>query len=461
MWITSVGNHGAAGGISERRCSSCSSLVLVDEFQKLNYRSSIFQMLIYFFSDRNYVLSGFDATYTVSRCPHNCSGQGMCDPATSLCTCHSGYTGPACDVGFCPSLCGDHGTCSFINQKCHCTDGYAGYGCSLSSNSSHGQRSWYEIAPQGVGFTARAGHDMVFIEKWWSIYVFGGNTHNEILDSLDRYDMAQNTWSTITKTTLWPSARHSHKMVVYMNDFYMFGGILRDGSHSNELWLFQVSTEQWHLMATSSSITPPGIASHTLTLVEDTMLYVFGGRTSQGEFLSDMYRIDASDPSSWEKVISRGGKAADRRLVGHSTIYHKESKSLLIFGGFLPDYARFPRRISALHAYHIIENYWSQLYYEENEAPSQPRDRAYHTAVQMGNYMVIYGGNYHIHHEEEICYDNKLYFYHLGCQTWVEQTKITEGFPVTSGELTFLFLQVVSLMKKRRYSSTLAMEGME
>ena len=26
MWITSMGNHGAAGGISERRLSSCSSI---------------------------------------------------------------------------------------------------------------------------------------------------------------------------------------------------------------------------------------------------------------------------------------------------------------------------------------------------------------------------------------------------------------------------------------------------
>ena len=29
MWITSMGNHGAAGGISERRCSSCSSFICV------------------------------------------------------------------------------------------------------------------------------------------------------------------------------------------------------------------------------------------------------------------------------------------------------------------------------------------------------------------------------------------------------------------------------------------------
>ena len=32
MLITSMGNHGAAGDISERRCSSCSSLIWIDHF---------------------------------------------------------------------------------------------------------------------------------------------------------------------------------------------------------------------------------------------------------------------------------------------------------------------------------------------------------------------------------------------------------------------------------------------
>lgn len=385
-------------------------------------------MLIYFFSDRNYVLTGFDATYAVSRCPHNCSGHGMCDPNTGSCACNSGYTGQACHVTYCPSLCGDHGTCSFTQQKCLCNDGYIGYSCELSTNTSYGQRTWFQLAPQGIHFEPRAGHDMVYVEKYLSIYVFGGNTHNTILDDLQRFNFVQNSWELLTKTMPWPSARHKHKMVGYGGNFFMFGGILSDGNHSNELWHYQVSTNQWALVATESTVIPTGVASHTFTLVEESWLYLFGGRTSEGEFLSDMYRINASEPSQWERVISRGGKDADRRLVGHSAIYHSESKSLLIFGGFLPDYARFPSRISALHAYHIITNYWSRLYYEETTAASQPRDRAFHSARRLGNYMVVYGGNYHIHHEEEICYDDKLYFYHLGCQTWVDQTKLMQSF---------------------------------
>ena len=32
---------------------------------------------------------------------------------------------------------------------------------------------------------------------------------------------------------------------------------------------------------------------------------------------------------------------------------------------------------------------------------------------------MVFGGYSHHHNEEEICYDNQLYLYHLGCNTWV------------------------------------------
>lgn len=36
-----------------------------------------------------------------------------------------------------------------------------------------------------------------------------------------------------------------------------------------------------------------------------------------------------------------------------------------------------------------------------------------------GNYLVVFGGYSHRHNKEEICYDNQMYLYHLGCHAWV------------------------------------------
>ena len=35
--------------------------------------------------------------------------------------------------------------------------------------------------------------------------------------------------------------------------------------------------------------------------------------------------------------------------------------------------------------------------------------------------MVVFGGYMHKHKEEEVCYDKKIYIYHLGCHVWVSQ----------------------------------------
>jgi hypothetical protein len=48
-----------------------------------------------------------------------------------------------------------------------------------------------------------------------------------------------------------------------------------------------------------------------------------------------------------------------------------------------------------------------------------PPALAYHTAVLVDDdVMVIYGGNDHVHYEEEVCYHFGAYAYHISCNTW-------------------------------------------
>jgi hypothetical protein len=304
--------------------------------------------------------------------------------------------------------------------------------------SNEGQSTWYVVAPDATGFKPHAGHAGVFVESLNSLFIFGGNSLNQIFSDLVQYDFDKNHWQEVVRAqdAEWPEARHNHVMVSFGNRIYLFGGTLANTSHSNELWLYDLDLQSWSLRAINSSVRPKAVASHTLTIVDDEWIYLFGGRTDLGEYVSDIYRIHLKNDSQWERVIPRGGKTALRRLVGHTTVFHKESRSLLIFGGFLPDYARFPKRTNALHAYHIDENYWSQIHFNEqdskddySDAVNIPKDRAFHTAAIMGNYMVVYGGNTHIHHTEEVCYDYDIYFYHLGCHRWLNHKAIEEAFP--------------------------------
>lgn len=63
--------------------------------------------------------------------------------------------------------------------------------------------------------------------------------------------------------------------------------------------------------------------------------------------------------------------------------------------------------------------------------------------------MVVFGGYMHKHKEEEKCFDDKLYLYHLGCHVWVSEQlapsshkgKLRDVYCI----LTFLMTKDISL----------------
>ncbi|CAH0390198.1 unnamed protein product [Bemisia tabaci] len=223
---------------------------------------------------------------------------------------------------------------------------------------------------------------------------------------------------------LKPSPRYAHAAARYPGGFVLFGGKLKSGSVSNELWFYEVSEGKWSHRAQNSSFQPPGLARHTLTLGPDNNLYVVGGSMLHGYFSSAVYRIKLSSvggDEQWEEIKPRGGKELDYRVTGHSTIYHARSQSLIIYGGIVTYAARFSKLSDRIYLFNLLSRHWTEVKYPRLELKDSyvPRERAFHTASLIGNYMVIFGGYTHRHNREEICYDNSLYLYHLGCHTWV------------------------------------------
>lgn len=85
------------------------------------------------------------------------------------------------------------------------------------------------------------------------------------------------------------------------------------GKVSNELWLYNTTLDDWQLIEDkkqdSSDETqaeddskPPGLMYATLTLVDNSWLYLFGGSLEHGEFSNHMYRINMEGKRVWEKV---------------------------------------------------------------------------------------------------------------------------------------------------------------
>lgn len=123
----------------------------------------------------------------------------------------------------------------------------------------------------------------------------------------------------------------------------------------------------------------------------------------------------------WELIQPRGGKELDLRIVAHTTSYHKPTDTLLVYGGVMASAARHSRLSDRMFLYKLENRLWTEIHYPRSDLPDTyvPQERAFHTSTILGNYLLVFGGYSHRHNKEEICYDNQMYFYHLGCHTWV------------------------------------------
>ena len=96
-------------------------------------------MLVLLYSDTNYVMSGFSASFSVSRCPAACSGHGRCDEEAGLCECEPTFSGPDCGLALCPDKCGKSaswGECEADKGgggfRCQCSGDFVGDDCSFN-----------------------------------------------------------------------------------------------------------------------------------------------------------------------------------------------------------------------------------------------------------------------------------------------------------------------------------------
>lgn len=233
--------------------------------------------------------------------------------------------------------------------------------------------------------------------------------------------------SKISRNRTKPEPRYGHAACLIRDTFVIYGGKLASGKPSGELFLYNISDGEWTLRATGSTLKPPKLTKHTLTFVDTSdFIYLFGGSMDNGEFSSRMFRIKLAarlEDDQWEEVFARGGKQLDYRLVAHTTNFHHESNSLIVHGGIIAVGARLSKLSDRIFLFNLDDQHWTEIFYPKTvlREMSIPRERAFHTATIAGSYLIVFGGYSHRHNKEEICYDNQMYLYHLGCHVWINQ----------------------------------------
>lgn len=246
----------------------------LNELPELEIRSK--QVYLYFYSDTAYNLTGFNLTYSIHPCIDNdCSKATLARPLSvnlennnldfnnnltftdhcstnqlysnySNCNCNDGLDHLVCSMQVCPNKCSHgHGECDLKEKKCNCKPDYSGADCGEIRNEGYWE-ALNNLKDQKV--LGRALHASVLIDdKMW---IVGGEffKKQEAQEQfVMNFDLKKSRWNIIEKQTL-NLKRFSHSLVHYNQSLYMYGGILDNGTISNELWRFDIEQSKWKLV---------------------------------------------------------------------------------------------------------------------------------------------------------------------------------------------------------------------
>ena len=167
-------------------------------------------------------------------------------------------------------------------------------------------REWANIT-KAIRPVSRIQHSFVRVGNYG--YMFGGTT-GSLRNDTWKFNLFTEEWSQIS-TAIQPSSRRAHKVIAYNNSIYLFGGT--DGGNSSQLWKFDTLAETWE------NITPvnnpiPGRYHHCMFLYNQKIYVTFGLTTSNFIF-NDLWEYDIATEEWREIAIST--KPLGRWGAGH------------------------------------------------------------------------------------------------------------------------------------------------
>jgi N-acetylneuraminic acid mutarotase len=172
------------------------------------------------------------------------------------------------------------------------------------------------------------------------VYVLGGLDDNGvILDTIYRFNPANNTWLLLPKTL--DVGRFSYAAAAWGDEIIVCGGLTDTdttvtANYSNRVDMINTTTGVW----TSLPDLPIGRRCHTMTVVPDLTgdkAYVFGGfyfddGGTGGVDMRDVLELDLSNPTQW---IAKTDLPMD--LAGHVCVRHETTSKVYILSGWSMD----------------------------------------------------------------------------------------------------------------------------
>ena len=240
------------------------------------------------------------------------------------------------------------------------------------------------VDAQGEAPTPRAFHSMV----GWSDYmiVFGGSASGifgeQPLNDAYRFHVPTSTWTKLVTSGAAPRTREYHSAVVLDGHMYVYAGASFAGRCLSDLHVLDLVTLEWRALGTtmppgSSADAPVARYGHTASLVGRHML-VLGGKLGSLSYDYTLLILDL-DTLAWVHV---------REVPGLKRAFHTATvvgTKIIVVAGCDKYACR-----SDVHA--IDATTAAVVAVPPQEAKNVPVARYMHSAVRIGNDVLIYGG---------------------------------------------------------------------
>ncbi|EZA62767.1 Putative protein tag-53 [Ooceraea biroi] len=332
------------------------------------------------------------------------------------------WTGEACDMQVCPNNCSYHhgqGDCDRESHHCHCSHGYKGADCGQKSDNGY----WETVTYKDLPLDGSASHCSIVWKD--SLYVVGGESFRHA-KMIYVYDYNGNVWETPHVEGRVPLPRYAHSCVLFGDKIFMYGGVVRNSTVTNEIWAFDVSAKVWenvtvHDNCHNKTICGPlQVAGHTATLVQshgkkEKMVVIFGYSPQYG-YLNTVqeYYLGTRE---WQIVKTIGFPV--KGGYGHSSAYDPLTNLIYVYGGYVSESQSTQVLTSRLYSYHPNYREWRLL-------TAAPSARFFHTAAFVsGGLMLVFGGNMHNDTQHSLgarCYTADIIGYDVTCDTWHQYT---------------------------------------
>jgi len=176
--------------------------------------------------------------------------------------------------------------------------------------------------------------------------IFGGFDGTSVVNNLlackvvhSSTDSSQTTLLTLTGD--YPSPRMYHTALTYNGSNYMiiFGGTNGNGTYFNDIYVLDLSQDlvrpNWNKTVPISSSIPAPRAGHTMLFknsYEEDAFYIFGGESTNGEYLNDLWKFNISE-QSWTQLTYNQPAPTPRAYHQGGVVSYDGGTLMFFFGG--------------------------------------------------------------------------------------------------------------------------------